>query len=344
MSASEIRIAGDMMGGDHAPSATIGGVVEALGRFGGDYKYLLVGPRESVKRGLLEAGVDEGDSRIEFVDAPDVIGMDEHPVRAIREKPRSSIVVSMDLVKSGHAEGVFSAGNTGAAVGAAFLKWRMLEGVTRPGIATVLPGEDSPWVLMDSGATVDCTPTVLMQFAIMGNLYAREVLGVKSPRVGLLSNGTEEGKGNRQVQEAYELIKGVGGINFIGNVEGHDLFRGVVDVVVCDGFVGNIVLKTSEQLARSLTRIIKASVMKKVVWKLGGLMCKGAFSDVKRATDPGEVGGAPLLGVKGNCIIGHGNFGAHAIANGINAVGTLIRGQINDRIVESVHQYALESI
>lgn len=265
-------------------------MVEALGRFGGDYKYLLVGPRESVKRGLLEAGVDEGDSRIEFVDAPDVIGMDEHPVRAIREKPRSSIVVSMDLVKSGHAEGVFSAGNTGAAVGAAFLKWRMLEGVTRPGIATVLPGEDSPWVLMDSGATVDCTPTVLMQFAIMGNLYAREVLGVKSPRVGLLSNGTEEGKGNRQVQEAYELIKGVGGINFIGNVEGHDLFRGVVDVVVCDGFVGNIVLKTSEQLARSLTRIIKASVMKKVVWKLGGLMCKGAFSDVKRATDPGEVG------------------------------------------------------
>ncbi len=344
MPISDIVVAVDMMGGDFAPSAVVEGVAEALSRFGDEYGYLLVGDQEAVKSGLSGIGVDVNDPRLEFVHAPEVIGMDEHPVRAIREKKNSSITVAMDMVKAGRAGGVFSAGNTGAAVGASFLKWRMLEGLARPGIATVMPGEKAPWVLMDAGATVDCTPTVLAQFAIMGDLYAKQALGLEHPRIGLLSNGTEEGKGNHQVQDALPLIKNISGINFIGNVEGHDLFCGNVDVVVCDGFVGNVVLKTSEQLCKSLTRMIKDSVMQKPLWKVGGLLCKGAFGSVKKCTDASEIGGAPLLGVKGCCVIGHGNFQAHGVANGIRAVGELLRSQMNERIVEAVHQYALESI
>ncbi|MGN0866567.1 MAG: phosphate acyltransferase PlsX [Oligosphaeraceae bacterium] len=340
MSDSRVVIAVDMMGGDHAPSAVLDGVAEALKTFGDAYDYLLVGPREQVARGLEEREVSLSDSRLELVDAPQTVGMDEHPVKAIREKPRSSIVVAMDMVKAGRAGGVFSAGNTGAAVGAAFLKWRMLEGVSRPGIATVMPGEKGPWVLMDSGATVDCSPMMLAHFAVMGELYARQVLGLSSPRVGLLSNGTEEGKGNRQVQEAYALIRQIPGMNFVGNIEGHDLFRGTVDVVVCDGFVGNIVLKTSEQLSKSLSGMIRETVMRRTLWKTGALLCKGAFREIKRLTDASEVGGAPLLGVKGSCVIGHGNFQGHGVANGIRAVGELLRLQLNERIVEAVHQYA----
>ncbi|MCQ2397380.1 MAG: phosphate acyltransferase PlsX [Lentisphaeria bacterium] len=341
---SNITIAVDMMGGDYAPSAVVDGVAEALQRFGDDYHLLLVGDEAQVKEGLAAVGVAVDDPRIELVHAPEVIGMNEHPVRAIREKRQSSIVTCMELVKSGRAEGVFSAGNTGAAVGASFLKWRMLEGLARPGIATILPGEKSPWVLMDSGATVDCTPTVLAQFAIMGDLYAKKVLAIANPRSGLLANGTEEGKGHRRVQEAFNLIKNIKDINFIGNIEGHDLFCGNVDVVVCDGFVGNIVLKTSEQLGKSLTGMIKESVMKKMLWKVGGLLSKGAFAEVKKRMDASEVGGAPLLGVKGCCIIGHGNFRGHGVANGIRAVGELIREQLNEHIVEAVHQCAFESI
>jgi phosphate acyltransferase len=344
MSEPKAVVAVDMMGGDFAPAAVLDGVAEALTRFGEDYAYLLVGPRDEVIRGLKERGVSESDPRLSFEDAPQVVGMDEHPVRALREKPRSSISVAMDMVKQGRAGGVFSAGNTGAAVGASFLKWRMLEGLSRPGIATILPGEKHPWVLMDSGATVDCTPLMLAHFAVMGDLYAKQTLGLSEPRVGLLSNGTEEGKGNRQVQEAYALLKKMPGIHFVGNVEGHDLFRDVVDVVVCDGFVGNIVLKTSEQLSKALAGMIKESVMQKTLWKVGGLLCKGAFGELKRRTDASEVGGAPLLGVKGCCVIGHGNFQGHGVANGIRAVAELICNQMNGRIVEAVHQYALDSL
>ena len=342
--ASDVIVAVDMMGGDYAPSAITGGVAEALERFGDAYRYLLVGDQEVVRKGLAELGVNTEDSRLEFVHAPEVVGMNEHPVKALREKRNSSIGVAMDMVKAGRAGGVFSAGNTGAAVGASFLKWRMLEGLARPGIATVMPGEKEPWILMDSGATVDCTPAVLAQFAIMGDLYAKQTLKLANPRIGLLSNGTEEGKGNKQVQDAFGLIKNIPGINFIGNVEGHDLFCGKVDVVVCDGFVGNVVLKTSEQLCKSMSNMIKGQVMQKFWWKMGGLLSKGAFKEVKKQTDAGEVGGAPLLGVKGCCVIGHGNFQAHAVANGIRAVGELIREKLNDRIVEVIHQYALDSI
>ncbi|MBO7741837.1 MAG: phosphate acyltransferase, partial [Victivallales bacterium] len=228
-------IAIDMMGGDNAPESMMAGVAEALQRFGDTVRLLLVGDTPVLKEGLVALGVDIDDPRLEFHHSEQVVGMDEHPAQAVRSKRRSSICIAADLVKSGAAQGMFSIGNTGAAVGAAFLKWRMLPGISRPGIATVIPGEDNRWVLMDSGATVDCTAANLAQFAIMGSAYARHTLGIASPKVGLLSNGTEEGKGNRATQEAFQLISSIKDINFIGNVEGHDLFSSRVDVVVCDG-------------------------------------------------------------------------------------------------------------
>ncbi|MBR4125741.1 MAG: phosphate acyltransferase PlsX [Victivallales bacterium] len=342
MATPDIIIAVDVMGGDNAPDAIMDGVAEALERFGDAYKLLLVGDQAQICENLSRLGVSVEDARLEIVHADEVIGMDEHPVKAIREKRRSSINLAMDLVKNGRAQGVFSAGATGAAVGSAFLKWRMLPGLARPGLATLLPKETGGhWVLMDSGATVDCTPTYLAQFAVMGDLYARDMLHIENPAVGLLSNGTEVGKGNRQTQDAFRLIREIPGINFVGNVEGHDLFKEDLDVVICDGFVGNIVLKTSEQLARSISKMLKDSIMSKTMWKMGAIMCKGAFGAIKQATDASEIGGVPLLGVNGCCIIGHGNSNGHAAANGIHAVGEFITSKINDKIVAQVHDSAL---
>lgn len=339
-----IPIAVDVMGGDYAPRSIVEGVAEALERFHDTYKLYLTGDRPTLESELSRVGLSASDGRIELVHADSVIGMDEHPIQAIRSKPGSSINVAMKLVKSGQAQGVFSAGNTGAAVGASYLKWRMLPGLARPGIATVLPGVSGHWILMDSGATVDCAPMHLAQFAVMGDLYARVALKKEQPRIGLLSNGTEVGKGNRQTQEAFKMIRDIPGLNFIGNIEGHDLFSGKVDVVICDGFVGNIVLKTSEQLAKSIGRMIKEQIMSKAVWKVGAAMCRGAFEAVKQNTDASEIGGAPLLGVNGCCVIGHGNSNAHAVANGIHAVGELIACRINENIVNQIHEFALDGI
>ncbi len=335
-------IAVDMMGGDNAPEAIIGGVVEALQRPDStSLKLILVGDEPRIREGLTKLKFSVEDPRVSFVHAPEVIGMDEHPVQAIRSKPKSSICTCMNLVKHGEAQGIFSAGNTGAVVGAAYLKWRMLPGVDRPAIATCLPSENGYWVLIDSGATVDCTPTYLSQFAIMGDVYARTQLKLASPKIGLLNNGTEEGKGNHVVQETYKLLKGMSGLNFVGNIEGHDLYSGEgPDVVVCDGFVGNIVLKTSEQLAKSLSRMIKKAIMSRLIWKIGALISKGAFKLLKKTTDASEVGGAPLLGVNGYCVIGHGNSTPHAAANGIYAVRNLIESKINDSIVSLVQANA----
>ncbi|MBO4620623.1 MAG: phosphate acyltransferase PlsX [Victivallales bacterium] len=342
MGTPDISIAVDVMGGDYAPDAIMDGVAEALERFGNAYKLFLVGDKTRIRENLERLSLSEEDARLEIVHAAEVIGMDEHPVKAIREKRKSSITLAMDLVKAGRAQGVFSAGSTGAAVGAAFLKWRMLPGLARPGLATLLPKEGGGhWVLMDSGATVDCTPTYLAQFAVMADLYARDMLHRKNPTIGLLSNGTEIGKGNRQTQDAFRLIREIPGINFVGNVEGHDLFKDDLDVVICDGFIGNIVLKTSEQLARSLSKMIKNSIMSKTMWKMGGVLCKGAFGAIKQATDASEIGGVPLLGVNGCCIIGHGNSNGHAAANGIRAVGEFISSRINEKIVAQVHDFAL---
>lgn len=337
-----IPIAVDIMGGDNAPATIMAGVGEALDHYGEAYYLYLVGDEVQINDGLRRLG-KFGDSRVEVVPTSDVIEMGEHPALAIRAKPRSSICVAVDLVKKNKARGFFSAGNTGAAVGASYLKWRMLPGLDRPALATIFPSESGRFIFLDSGATVECTPLILAQFAIMGDIYARMVLHQSNPAVGLLCNGAEEGKGIRLTQEAFKLLREIPGMNFIGNVEGHDLFAGNVDVVVCDGFVGNIVLKTCEQLAKSMGRMLKAKIMERTIWKIGAFLSRGAFADCKKAMDASEVGGSPLLGVDGVCVIGHGNSNSKAVRNGIRVVGEMVSHNINDSIIKLVKEYGVNN-
>ena len=340
MGAAGIKIAVDVMGGDNAPSAIMDGVGEVLQMYGDKYYLFLVGKEEIVKKELERIGF-AGDKRVEIVNATQVVEMGEHPAQAYRNKRDSSISVCMELVRKKLAEGVFSAGSTGAAVTSAYFKWRMLPGIERPGIATLFPTEKKPFLLLDSGANVDCTPVNLLHYALMGSIYMSNAQKRKNPRVGLLCNGTEEGKGCKLVQDAYQLLSRTQGINFVGNVEGHGLFSGDVDVVVCDGFVGNVLLKSCEQLAVAMGHIVKRAIMSKLLWKIGALMAKGAFEDLKKETDYAEVGGAPLLGVSGVCIIGHGISNAKAVRNGIRQAGEIIRQRVNETISEKVRELDL---
>ncbi|NLF94025.1 MAG: phosphate acyltransferase PlsX [Oligosphaeraceae bacterium] len=335
-----IPIAVDIMGGDNAPGNILEGVCEALDHYGDTYHLHLVGDADQISAGLSRLG-KLGDARLTVVPTTAVIEMGEHPAMAIRGKPQASICVAADLVKKKTVQGFFSAGNTGAAVGASYLKWRMLPGLERPALATVFPSETGRFIFLDSGATVDCTPLILTQFAIMGDIYARMVLKKQNPAVGLLCNGTEEGKGIHLTQETFKMLREVPGLNFIGNVEGHDLFSGKVDVVVCDGFVGNVVLKVCEQLAKSMGRMMKKKFMERTIWKLGAFLARGAFAECKKAMDASEVGGSPLLGVDGVCVIGHGNSNAKAVRNGIRVVGEMIAHNTNDNIVKLVKEYGL---
>lgn len=339
-----IPIAVDVMGGDYAPSAILEGVGEFLDSCDVDeFKLCLVGLQEQIESGLRKIG-KAGHPSIEIIHASEVIGMQDHGVTALRSKPDSSINVAVKLVKAGRAAGLFTAGSTAAAVACAYLRWHMLPGLDRPCIATVLPHEKGSFILLDAGATVECSSLNLAQFAVIGDIYARHVLNRKEPAVGLLSNGTEVGKGNRLTKDAFELIREVSSLNFIGNVEGHDLFSGKVDVVVCEGFVGNIVLKSCEQMAKSMGAMLKEQLMKRFSWKMGALLSRGAFQEFRKSLDPAEVGGAPLLGVNGCCVIGHGNSNAKAVKNGIHMVGRMAKKEINQAIVEQIQLYGLEHL
>ena len=343
MSVEPISIAVDVMGGDKAPGAIVEGVGMFLDTYGDEYRLKLVGDQGRVEEELKRIGKFE-DSRLELVHASEVIEMGEHPISAVRHKRDSSINVAMNLVRDGRAGGVFSAGSTGAAVGAAYFRLQMLPGVERPGIAALLPSEKGRFLLLDAGANVDCVPMHLLHYAIMGTIYAEKIMKIEHPRVGLMSNGTEEGKGNKLTQGAFPLLADAaskGLINFIGNCEGHDLFSGGADVVVCDGFVGNVILKCSEQLAKSMGRIVKRSIMSNLKWKIGALMCRGAFTELKKCTDYSEIGGAPLLGVRGVVIIGHGISDAKATCNGIRAAAEAVRHNVNGLIAEQVQSIVL---
>lgn len=338
MATAPVNIAVDIMGGDNAPTAIIDGVGQALSMYGDRFHLLLVGPETLIENELKRINITK-DKRIEIVNATQVVEMGEHPASAYRNKRDSSISVCMEMVRQKRAEAVFSAGNTGAAVTAAYFKWRMLPGIERPGIATLFPTEQKPFLILDSGANVDCTPLHLLHYAIMGSTYMSSIQKRKNPRVGLLCNGTEEGKGNKLVQDAYKLLQRAEGINFIGNVEGHGLYSGEVDVVVCDGFVGNVLLKSGEQMALALGHIVKRNIKKHLLWMLGALMMRGAFKEVKKDTDYDEVGGAPLLGVSGVCIIGHGISNAKAVRNGIRQAGDLVRQHVNETISERIKAF-----
>ena len=334
------RIAVDAMGGDFAPRAIVEGVGEALDRLGDGIRLVVVGIQEQIESELSRIG-KLGDPRLELVHAPEVVRMDDSPAAAIRTKRRSSINLAVDLVKQGEAKAVVSAGNTGAMVASTVLKLRTLPGIERPGIGTVFPSPTGHFVLLDAGSTVDCKPMHLVHYAVMGDVYQRHILGVKNPRIGLLNVGDESVKGNDLTKQTFKLLESIDQLNFIGNIEGHDLFTGRVDVVVCDGFVGNVVLKTCESLACMLSDILKRNLKKNWIRKLGALLSRNAYRELQSFGDHAEWGGAPLLGVNGVCIIGHGSSCPRAVGNAIRVAGEFVQHQVNEHIVGRIQNLGL---
>ena len=308
-----IRIAVDAMGGDFAPAAMVDGAVAAARHL--DVRIALVGARSRLRE-VLAAHDDWQSLGIEIVDAPDVIGMQEAPVAALRRKPGASIRVAAEKVARGEASAVVSAGHTGAAVMAAYSGFGTIAGVDRPALATAIPTRVRPAVLLDAGASVECRPQHLLQFAIMGAVYARVALGVSKPRIGLLSIGEEETKGNELTREAHRLLKS-SPLQFIGNIEGREIYSGVADVVVCDGFTGNIVLKTSEGLVDTVEALLGDELQGTFSSQVGYLLSRRAFRRFRKRVDYSEYGGAALLGVAGLAIVCHGRSSAKAVRNAI---------------------------
>ena len=336
-----MRIAVDAMGGDFAPQAIVEGALLAVRECAAIEQLYLVGDERAIQAEIERCGGNPG--RVAIRHASEVVGMGESPATAVRRKKDSSINRSMDLVKNGEADAVFAAGSTGAAVAAATLKLRTLEGIRRPGIAVAMPTPaDKPVVVNDGGATTDCTPEILMQFAIMGSAYSQRIIRQPEPKVGLMSVGTEEAKGNALSKEAFDLIEN-SPVKFIGNVEGHDLFEGVVDVVVCDGFTGNVILKTSESVAHAIGKWLKHELTRNPIRVLGALLLSGGLRALKKKTSQKTYGGAPLLGVNGICIIGHGSSDKIAAKNGILQAVQAVEHRVNEAILDGVRKCALQT-
>lgn len=319
------------MGGDLAPAAVVEGAFKAVRDY--NLEVLLVGRSSQIEPLLAQMGAPQ--AGLEIVDAPDVVEMHDEPAQAVRRKKGASLVVCADLVKEGRAAAMFSAGNTGAAVAVATLRLGRIPGIDRPAIASLMPNRNGWTVLLDAGATKDGEPHYLLQNAIMGSVYAHELLDIAQPRVGLMNIGEEEGKGNKLVREAFPLLQGAP-IHFVGNVEGPDLFNGRVDVAVCDGFTGNVILKVGEGVADLVMNLIRDEINRQPILKIPAALLKPAFSSIRRRTDYGERGGAPLLGVNGVCIIGHGRSNAVAVANAIRTAGEAVRHGIINKIRDRV--------
>lgn len=326
-------IALDAMGSDRAPKPELEGALQAARHFG--IHVLLVGPQDRIAAGLSRY---PGARRlpIEIVHASEVITMDDKAAQAVRAKRDSSIRVGLRLVRDGHAAGFVTAGNTGAAMATAKIVLGMLPGVHRPALAAVFPTVlGTAAALLDVGANVDCEPRNLEQFAVMGETYFRSMFGTKKPRVGLLSIGEESTKGNELTLAAFNLIKQLP-INFVGNVEGRDIYNGKVDVIVADGFVGNVALKTSEGVANLVRAILRETLKATITRQVGAMLSRNAFSDFKKRLDHTEYGGAPLLGVKGVCFITHGSSNTNAIKNAIRVAGEFADRRINQEIEKGV--------
>jgi glycerol-3-phosphate acyltransferase PlsX len=317
------------MGSDRAPKPEVEGAIQAARHYG--VRVLLVG-RESQIRAELDRHPTAAHLPLEIVHADEVITMEDKVGQAVRAKRDSSMRVGLRLVRDASASGFVSAGNTGAAMATAKMVLGTLPGVDRPALAAVFPTAlGTAAVLLDVGANVDCKPENLEQFAVMGEIYSRSIFGLRRPRVGLLSIGEEEGKGNELTREAFRLLKALP-LNFIGNVEGRDLYNGQVDVIVADGFVGNVALKTSEGVATLVRYVLKESLRSTITRQVGYLLSRSAFADFKKRLDYSEYGGAPLLGVKGLCIIGHGSSNANAIKNAIRVAAEFSERNINAKI------------
>ena len=330
-----MRIAVDVMGGDHGPGVVIEGVKRALESDRKITTLQLVGREDEIQTALAASGLR--DSRVDVIHASEVMTMEDKPTAAMRKKKDSSMARAIELVGEGRADAVISLGNTGGILASATFKLRQLPGVERAGIATVIPAPDNEFVLLDSGANIECKPAHLLQYAIMGSIYSREILGYRRPRVGLLSVGTEDGKGNELTLEAFRLCKLID-INFIGNVEGYDLFANRVDVVVCDGFVGNIVLKTCESLAVGMVNMLKRELSRNPKRQLGAYLAQNALRAIKRRMDPEAYGGAPLLGLNGTVMKAHGSAREKSIMNAIRITTETVQNQINKAITDEIQR------
>src|SRR3989442_2233077 len=327
----ESTIAVDAMGGDFAPAHPVAGAVLAAREFG--TRIALVGRAVDVEAELGRLGARG--LPIEIVHASEVVEMHESPVNAFRRKKDSSIRVAAGLVREGRALGVVSAGNTGAVMTTVKMICGVLEGVERPALCAVVPNLKGLSVWLDVGANIDCRPEHLVQFAIMGHLYAREVLGVASPRVGLMSIGEEDSKGNEVTREAFRVLKEAP-LNFIGNVEGRDIFNGEADVIVCDGFIGNVSLKAVESAADAIVHFLKEEISKSFLAKMGYVMARPAFRNFRKKVDYAEYGGVPLLGVRAAAIICHGGSSGRAIKNAVRVTQEFVSNPLNDRIHDAI--------
>ena len=330
-----MKVALDAMGGDFAPEVTIAGAVEAVNEY--DIEVILVGDRRQLTDSL--SGKRHPSHKISIVHTSEVVAMNESPAIALRKKKNSSIRVAIELVKSNLADAAVSAGNSGVAMATSLFILGKLPNVDRPAIATIMPSLTGFFVLIDAGANVDCKPENLMQFALMGNAYYKALFDVPDPLVSLLSIGEEDTKGNELTKEVFKLLK-QSGINFTGNMEGKDIFSGNADVIVCDGFIGNIVLKVSEGLAEAILKMLKREIINATTGKLGYLMIKPAIRNFRKRTDYSEYGGAPLLGINGTCIISHGRSSSKAIKNAIRVSAEMAKKKVHENIAHTLGEYA----
>lgn len=333
-----MRIAIDAMGGDYAPDEIIAGALESIEQLDTTDELTLVGRQETIEQRLSSLKYDK--ERVSVVDAPDVIGMDETPIESLRKKPRSSIAVIAKLAKRGQADAVISAGNTGACVVAFQMRMRNLPGVNRPGIAVVFPTFEGPVTICDVGANIACKPINLYQYAVMASVYSKYLLGVQNPRVGLMSVGQEDAKGNEVIKKAREMMRSGSNINFVGNIEGRDIFRGVCDVAVCEGFVGNVILKLTEGLVDGLFKAIKHELMQEKAQL--ALEFKPVITRIYGKYDYNTYGGALLLGVNATALICHGASRARTIRNAILASKSYYTEKINDKIMERLSETCLK--
>jgi phosphate acyltransferase len=330
-----MKIVVDAMGGDHAPKSVIEGTIEALEYFYG-FEVILVGNLNELKPYIETYRLDKN-PRIKLVHAEQFVRMDESSTVSLRQKKNSSITVAASIVGDKKADALVTIGHTGAAMAATTVRMRTLPGVERPAIAVIMPSTEGKFILLDAGANVDCKPQNLAQFAVMGELYSKHVLGVRNPKIGIMSVGDEDIKGNELTKEAFKILTKMP-INFIGNVEGNDMFENKADVVVCDGFVGNVVLKSCEGLSKAIQFLLKKAFMKNPIRITSAILGLKAFAELKDISDKETYGGAPLLGINGICIIGHGSSSSKAVCNAIKIAADLVEKDLNGEILKRLKE------
>ncbi len=326
-----MRIVLDAMGSDNHPEPELQAAVEAAEKL--DVEIVLSGNKELLENKLNAINTKSLPVSIEH--APDTLGMGDKAVEGARKNPKNSMAVGIELLKNGKADAFVTAGNTGGAMFNGLRILGRIKGVLRPALPGVFPVKDGSCVVLDIGANADCRPEFLLQFGILGSVYAEKILNVNNPRVGLISNGEEPGKGNQLIRDSYPLLE-KSNLNFYGNVEGKELFGGLVDVAVTDGFTGNVVLKTSESVAKFMTDVLKQGLMSNLRTKIGALLAKPAFSALKKKMDPAEVGGAPLLGIDGIVIVGHGRSDSTALVNAIKVAKQAVEKDLTGALKEAI--------